>query len=271
MQLRVPKMALGDEDGHQPTLSFLVYGQAEDDRLDTYSMRLERGGKLVLHLAVGLYQRLGLEGESATRAGDGQPYKVSVDLCELQPGRPKRARFLQQATMVWGQETRLPWTFTCSQMAWSRLKPLLTDWGQDMTLACAEWTLKTVTVPAPPPLTAIRHETQLPPLEEIEDVGLWLGVIVCNGLLLSDKKLDPFISTCSWPSASSEKRPHQVYTITIPSGIVPLGRICELLESLASSRSNGESFYVAGSDGLGSRSFLMQVEPSCGSFIFCSI
>lgn len=255
----------------------LVYGRADDDRLATYTMRLERGGKLSLYLSAGLYQRLGLEGEAlkkrkkgplAAEAGDDYSYKVTIDLCGMQPGEARRARLLQQAAIVWGQEAKLPWTFVCSQLAWTRLRPLLASWEQDVIISHAELVSNSITVPAPPSPAVSTDEFGLPPTEEIEDVCLWMGAITCGGLLMSGRKLDPFISTCSWPPSDAEERTYQHHAITVPGGIAPLSKICELIEALAGPR--GGRFYVSGNDGIGHRGFLMQIDPASGDFFFCS-
>lgn len=260
-------------------MGILVYGKAESDQLATYAMRLERGGRLILCLSTSVYQRLGVEGESlgrrskgnsaATRPEDDFPYKVTIDLCEMQPGRPKRTRLLQQTAMVWGEDKKFSWTFVCSKMAWARLEPLLVSQRQKMTLERVDWSSRTIEVPTPPSLAEVEGgRAGALPTEEIEELSLWMGLIACDGLLMNNKKVDPFISTCSWPSVGAEVRPYHHYTIKIPGGIMPASKACELIESLVEARSG--AFYMSGNDGLGRRGFLMQVSPSSGNFFFGS-
>lgn len=240
-------------------------------------MRLERGGRLILYLSTGLYQRLGLEGESlrrsksnstATGSEDDLSYKVTIDLCEMQPGRPKRTRLLQQAAMVWGEDKKFSWTFVCSKMAWVRLEPLLVSQGQNMTFEHVDWSSRIVKVPPPPPLAEAESGAKIPSTEEIEELGLWMGLITCDGLLMSGRKVDPFISTCSWPSVETEVKSYHHHMIKLPGGIMPVSGACELIESLAEKLD--ENFYVSGNDDLGQRGFLMQVSPSNGNFLFGS-
>jgi hypothetical protein len=242
-------------------MSILVTAFYQDSR-GRFSILLKEDKKIIMKVAKEMYEKLGLEGRKMNKSKSEFIIEIDLTASNMQVGQRVRMRLLENVANVLKMPLKIH--FACSKTASTRLNDLLYTLKiqpqlEDLAISTTE---HDVSVPE------IRIATdRLPKVDELEELGLWLGALTCDANIVNGTRVDPFISTCQLPDGGEKHLFHS--QLTIKDSIIPSLSIAELLEALTREEGDWTNLILTGTDQRGG-GFSFYLDKAL-NFVFCNV